>query len=140
MGVLLEVAEDLELLGLSRSNNTDKDITEPNNEKSLKLEEVDISYNINTVSTHQELIAFKKDTAGIVDLQELDKKINSMMEKIDGIYKCKICGKSAKMIHHIKQHIEGIHLEGFLHHCNICGKEARSCNSLAQHKSIAHKN
>merc|ERR1712098_75964 len=113
MGVLLEVAEDLELLGLSRSNNTDKDITEPNNEKSLKLEEVDISYNINTVSTHQEFIAFNTNTAGIVDLQELDKKINSMMDKIDGIYKCKICGKSAKMIDHIKQYIEGIHLEGF---------------------------
>ena len=74
------------------------------------------------------------------DLQELDKKVKSMMEKSqnlcpDGGSKakiCKVCGKEGAGIA-IRDHIEANHLEGVSLPCNVCGKEFRSRQILRKH-------
>ena len=74
------------------------------------------------------------------DLQELDKKVRSMMEKTpnattDGkrnLYVCKVCGKEGQSIN-VQTHIESNHLEGVSVPCNLCEKICRSRNALSQH-------
>ena len=79
------------------------------------------------------------ELTSVADNGELNTTIQSMMQKIDGIWNCTQCGKTDKMRQHIKNHIEGKHIEGVSHPCNYCGKMFRSTNSLANHRSISHK-
>ena len=73
------------------------------------------------------------------DMQKLDEKLNSMMEKTsrrnsDGrpIYVCKLCGKEGKN-QHIKYHIEYKHLEGVSIPCGLCGMTFRLGNIIDTH-------
>ena len=73
------------------------------------------------------------------DMQKLDEKLNSMMEKTsrrnsDGrpIYVCKLCGKEGKN-QHIKSHIEYKHLEGVSIPCGLCGMTFRLGNIIDTH-------
>ena len=67
------------------------------------------------------------------DINEIDERLYENMEKnIDGIYSCKICGKTNTHKTKMKLHIE-THMEGVSFPCNICGKEFRSRNSLQSH-------
>ena len=76
------------------------------------------------------------------DLQELDEKVKSLMEKTTKqipngtshayVYICKVCGKEGQGIA-IRDHIEGNHLEGVSLPCNVCGKVFRSRCSLRKH-------
>ena len=75
------------------------------------------------------------------DLQELDEKVKSMMEKSQNLIPsgrqradiCKVCGKEGAGIA-IRDHIEANHLEGVSLPCNVCEKTFRSRISLRQHK------
>ena len=73
------------------------------------------------------------------DFEELDGKINSMMEKSQNkvvgqtCKVCKVCGKEG-FLRNIKDHIEANHLEGIILPCNLCDKTFRSRNGLRQHK------
>ena len=77
------------------------------------------------------------------DLQELDEKVKSMMEKSTNFIPsgrkradiCKVCGKEGEGIA-IRDHIEANHLEGVSLPCNICGKEFRSRMNLRRHNSM----
>ena len=72
---------------------------------------------------------------------ELDQKIDSMMERNDGAWTCKVCGKKDQLNKsNIKKHIEGIHLEASAHSCDFCGAIARSRNSLQNHMFRNHRN
>ena len=88
------------------------------------------------------------------DLQALDEKVKSMMEKgqkmipggtqLNGTpkqatsYICKMCGKEG-LSHHIINHIEANHLEGISIPCNHCGKTCFSRKALNKHKIKFHK-
>ena len=79
------------------------------------------------------------------DLQELDEKCYSMMEKTSKqkenghlLYRCKVCGKEA-INEHMKSHIEANHLEGISIPCNICEKTFRSRSSLTMHNRCNHR-
>ena len=81
------------------------------------------------------------------DLEELDEKVKSMMEKSQNKYanglqladRCKVCGKEG-MSSAIKDHIEANHLEGIVIPCNRCDKTFRSRDSLRHHKLRQHQN
>ena len=83
-------------------------------------------------------IAIPNSVSG--DLQELDKKVKSMMETSQNLIPsrkeraktCKVCGKEGAGIA-IRDHIEANHLEGVSLPCNICGKEFRSRMILRKH-------
>ena len=73
-------------------------------------------------------------------LDELEERVNSMMEKsqnktADGkrlAHRCTVCGKEGQSPN-IKDHIEANHLEGVIIPCNLCGKTFRSRNTLKLH-------
>ena len=73
------------------------------------------------------------------DLEELEERVKSMMEKsqnkyangVQWAYVCKVCGKEG-MGKNIKDHIEANHLEGIVIPCNLCDKTFRSRNSFPQ--------
>ena len=70
------------------------------------------------------------------DNTELDEQIMSMMEKREGMWTCKVCGKTDVKLNkkqNIQQHVEALHMEGGSHPCNKCGKIFRSRNSLRMH-------
>ena len=77
------------------------------------------------------------------NLQELDEKVKSMMEKSQNLIPsgkqradiCKVCGKEGAGIA-IRDHIEANHLEGIALPCNICGKTFRSRMLLRKHTCI----
>ena len=79
------------------------------------------------------------------DLEELEERVKSMMEKsqnkhTDGIRladRCKVCGKEGQG-RNIKDHIEANHLEGIVIPCNLCDKTFRSRNGIRLHKRLQH--
>merc|ERR1719309_1440442 len=52
---------------------------------------------------------------------DLDEKLERMIEKSQGIWKCKVCNKIANQRNVIKNHAE-THLQGIQHSCDICMK------------------
>ena len=80
------------------------------------------------------------------DLEELEERVKSMMEKSENKYangnyfadRCKVCGKEG-MGRNIKDHIEANHIEGIIIPCNLCDKTFRSRNSFRQHNR-QHRN
>ena len=81
------------------------------------------------------------------DLEELEERVQSMMEKSQNKYAngrhlaviCKVCGKEG-IGANIKDHIEANHLEGIIIPCNLCDKTFRSRPSLKMHKIRQHQN
>ena len=79
------------------------------------------------------------------DLEELEERVKSMMEKSEHKYangiqladRCKVCGKEG-MGRNIKDHIEANHLEGIIIPCNLCDKTFRSRNGIRKHKKQQH--
>jgi CRISPR/Cas system CMR-associated protein Cmr3 (group 5 of RAMP superfamily) len=72
-------------------------------------------------------------------VEKLDEKIETMMERSEGTWKCKLCERSVKLKSHIKSHIEANHIEGISLPCNMCGKQFRSRASLQVHTSLYHR-
>ena len=73
------------------------------------------------------------------DIKNIEEKVNSMKEHIDGIWTCNFCGENTKnnnsghMKDHVSTHI-GIKLD-----CKICGKTYSSKLSLKGHYYSSHK-
>ena len=88
------------------------------------------------------------------DLQALDEKVKSMMDKGQRMIPagkqangaphqktssiCKMCGKEG-LVNQIRNHIEAHHLEGISLPCEHCDKTFSSRNSLEVHNSRFHK-
>ena len=70
------------------------------------------------------------------DLDDLQEKLNSIVEKVDGIWTCNICGKTNNLNkrNDVRRHAEN-HIEGVSHPCSICGKTFRSSNAIRQHSN-----
>ena len=81
------------------------------------------------------------------DLEELEERVKSMMEKSGNKIAvgprhtfadiCKVCRKEG-LGSNIKDHIEANHLEGIIIPCNLCDKTFSSRNGLRQHKRQHH--
>merc|ERR1719300_1206762 len=61
------------------------------------------------------------------NIEELLEKISEMTEKVNGIYTCKVCHKTAKDRTNLGKHIES-HIDGIT--CEFCSKKFRSRESL----------
>ena len=79
------------------------------------------------------------------DLEELEERVQSMMEKSQNKYangqqkahRCKVCGKEG-MGSAIKDHIEAHHLEGIVLPCDQCENNFRTRKNLRRHKARNH--
>ena len=151
----LAIAEELQLKGLMGKTNDDDQIVPQ------KPRKIPIFKNESKIPTFPESsgpivenqIAEYDTTVGTVeqkshfsgDMQELDKKINSMMVKTSNksargqlLYMCTLCGKESELTQ-LKNHIEANHLEGISVPCKQCEKVFRSRPSLANHLYLYHK-
>ena len=149
----LALAEELRLKGLTGKTD-DKEIPILETKEHEKIDQnfyLPIQKKIKTVPPqifHETRISLSVNEQKIVvDPQQLDEQINSMMDfsensisrKGQGRTKiCKICGKEGE-VHHIKSHIEANHITGIEHPCNLCGKISRSRDSLRMHRATRHK-
>ena len=112
----------------------------------------DLTPNSNTlIKPSRELVISNQSGT---DLQALDEKVKSMMEKglkmissgkhANGTANqttssiCKVCGKEGRP-KDIRGHIEANHLEGISIPCDYCDKICPSRNSMVMHKSRFHK-
>ena len=126
----LAVASDLKIMGLQQSIiNENKNKNDEYNESKSDLKDylIEDTENVEISGSKNErkidsLIDNK--TGDDTSMTELMEKISQMMDKIDGIYTCKVCHKQAKVKtdlgRHVEQHIEGISLS-----CEYCNKKFR---------------
>ena len=87
--------------------------------------------NENVISTEMKLkVPFKKDC----DLYE---QIVCQLERINGTWTCKLCGKIGTKAH-LKKHVE-THIEGIKHPCYVCGLSSKTRDALQVHMFIVHR-
>ena len=163
----LAIAEEIQLKGLTghssgalleEEEDEEKDHSEPVHksnhlfQKSTSLKTCKEA-NGNLPKNTSTAVAIQSQSS--TDLQALDEKVKSMMEKglnriptggktRNGMPKqetshiCKVCGKEG-LSHHIKNHIEANHLEGLSIPCNYCDTTCSSRKALETHRSKFHK-
>ena len=167
----LALAEELQLKGLSGPKQDNKDsiheylaLEEPNWKKANTKQYLDQAYISSTGNNEASLnntinrgdienksivpvYEGKMDVASNTTEDELNAKIQSLMEKVNDIensWRCAVCeketnGKGAWARNNMHRHIE-THLEGLSYPCNLCGKVSRSSNGLQKHISREHRN
>ena len=71
---------------------------------------------------------------------ELDEKIFSLMNKIDGLWICKVCDKTEIKKSNLINHIDSKHIDGVSHNCNQCERSFRTKRSMVTHMTHDHWN
>ena len=73
------------------------------------------------------------------DFDNLNQKMDSILERVNGIWTCNICGKTSKGNNKkdMKRHAE-THIEGVSYPCNQCGRTLRCSQALVMHMKISH--
>ena len=79
-----------------------------------------------------------KYDVGAMTTEEIDIKIKSMYQEVDGGWSCLECSKIATNLSNMRKHVE-IHLEGLSFNCNICRREFRLRNDLYKHKHFCKR-
>ena len=152
----LFLAEELELKGLTNSE-------EEQQEKNIQINQIsslanahsnyqenkqtltdilrdfkEVSLDSNQIRTMGPITKLEKFS--VSKTENITEKIDSLIEKRDGLWICKVCGKipSRNDKTEISRHAE-VHLQGVAHTCNQCGIAARSSHGLACHVSKFHK-
>ena len=160
----LAIAEEIQLKGLTGQSSGALIEEEEKNKHSEPVQKSNHffrkSTSLKTDKEYKEKVPKKKSSAvaisshSITDLQALDEKVKSMMEKglkmipigkqangrpkLATLCICKVCGKEGRNWI-IRGHIEAIHLEGISIPCDCCYKNFSSRNALTEHKSRTHK-
>ena len=72
------------------------------------------------------------------DMDLVDKKLEEFSEKFNGVYRCKICLKTAanRTNHHF--HIE-THMDGLFFQCDQCERTTKTRNAMRKHYGFYHK-
>ena len=108
----------------------------------LKSSAVFRNEDISSIGQEERAIALKSPSSG--NLQEIDEKCISMMEKTSTknsngllLYSCKSCGKEG-INNDVKRHIEAKHIEGIVIPCNSCEKIFRTRRAWTNHLTKDH--
>ena len=139
----LAIAEELHIKGLMGTYNEENAPNELQQIHGVKKEQmpgVKKEIQNQEVSILKPSMNSKSNVGFSEELQDLDVKVNSMMERtqlknIHGqpLYRCTMCGKEAKN-GHMKKHIERYHLEGFSIPCNHCQHISKTRDALRNHE------
>ena len=139
----LKIASSLCIMGLQESGTSDY-INEVHEKMESKLETFDNYYETNNSTkssvAHEKKIISNNIVSTVVSegdndtvLEELMKKISQMVERVDGIYECKVCKKQSRNKTDLERHRE-IHIDGVTLTCEFCNKTLSSRESLRKHK------
>ena len=79
----------------------------------------------------------KEENIEMNTMSELNVQIREMIEKSDGVWKCKICGKTSPYHRDMRRHAE-THIEGTSHACHICNKSYPNRHGLRCHIDAIH--
>ena len=74
----------------------------------------------------------QEDNFVVASKEDLDRKIDQMIEKNDELWQCKVCGKMVKKRQDVRNHAE-THIEGIAHACHICNKSSSTRSALRMH-------
>ena len=90
-----------------------------------------IENDVNHIKSHKIITV---ESANFENIEELDHKINDMIEKVDGTMRrrCIPCGKLSRGSSDAREHAE-THIEGLSFPCQYCEKTFRSRVSLKMH-------
>ena len=147
------IAEDLKLKGLTGQQDVNEDMMKPNQREIGHDAAFESEKLISNTGKSKLVLEKDKFTSELSqertlsvqnfvpsDVQELDAKVKSLMEKSQNISSngsrastCKVCGKEGQLVA-IRDHIEIKHLEGVSLPCDVCGKICTSRNMLRRHK------
>ena len=158
----LAISEELKLSGLT--GQTSSDVLEEQEKgtnpkpiyKTKDLFKTSTTYTSNVQTIHE-----AEEASGVIaisnqfsELQALDEKVKSLMEKSPNIIPagkhangtpkwqtaliCKVCGKEGQR-NQIIEHIEANHLEGISILCDFCDKTFSARVNLKKHKYRFHK-
>jgi len=140
MKVFIETGKDLQVKGLEGEltgveENENKMLTNPQENKQRHeedCEDVKVFISSPEVSKMNEEISQARNN-------ELSLQVNEMIEKIDGVWRCKICGRTParNTMSETRRHAER-HIEGMSHACHICSKIFPHRHSLSCHISNVH--
>ena len=59
-----------------------------------------------------------------LESEAVERVFDSMMSKVGTAWACNVCGKTASRFH-MREHIEGKHVEGLSYTCDLCGSNYR---------------
>ena len=83
------------------------------------------------------LVTINENKLSLNTNNEVNLQIEQMIEKVEGMWNCKVCGKTSTRKQNIQNHTE-THIEGVSHACHICNKIFSTRNNLQKHISCVH--
>ena len=154
----LDSAEKLEISGLIGGNDESIDtrdedqnlvskMTKMSNKEEVLISDDTSSSLVNT--TDSDVVKQKRQCSraptddvtriyvGNMTPEEVEAKTKELYEKIDGVWTCLHCGKTAAKACNIMFHVE-THMDGLCYTCSICCKDFRSKNILKLYKQRSH--
>ena len=139
----LIVAQKLKLKGLmgkGDKNSQQKEDNSSDEEMNTVKEEYTEELNPADKPNQDNVVGDKvKVPVSSESINELENALNQHLERLGpGLYRCKLCGKTARMSTDIKKHIE-THIEGLSYPCQVCGKTFSTTNSIRSHRSQHHR-
>ena len=124
---LVEVSQNVVSAESESNANNPQPITILENEDRAGLEDCP---NKSMVRTLIESVKVNRD-------EELDAQVDQLIVKNDGLWECKICGKTTLYNTHMRQHTE-THIKGVSHTCPMCSKIFANRHTLRNHISGIH--
>ena len=146
----LETAQELQVKGLQSNQEDESNFNQTDAEP--KYQDIETGYTQSQDTVEQETVleftdTFEKDEIAVVNTEEdkvvlntnieLDLQIEEMIEKNEGMWKCKVCGKTAKDKGDTKRHAE-THIKGLSHKCHLCNRTSSTRKTLRKHIQQFH--
>ena len=137
--VFIETGKDLQVKGL------EGDLTkaEDNSTENLKSDQETVhGYDYYNSSKDENEVSCSVDDKSIKEEEEKLQLMTSlnekeMVEKKEGVWTCKVCGKTATTGQNIQSHAE-IHIGGRSHACHVCSKTFSTRHTVNSHVSNVH--
>ena len=138
----LDISQRLKIDGLKGTSTPDSkaestDVFQTRNDEHFQDNLTTLPGNNMIKEINQGKNAERKISQQNVDYDNIDQQIEDNIEKCNGVWRCRCCGKEDQKKSNIRRHFERNHLEGFSFHCSYCDSAFRSRATLSDHE---HKN
>ena len=146
----LEAGKELQIKGLLElqsvpENNLEKHDTIKDSETENiilhKEESVQQELSFHSAKDISDMDEYTADKIEDVDCakkeMDIQVQVEEMVEKKEGVWKCKVCGKTGKHKGNLQKHVE-THIDGMSHACNFCSRIFLNRPSLQKHISGTH--